>query len=423
MAWCSMFQKLVNHNDDLRRLVEKGYAVGFDSHCLIIRDVPYLDVEGNRKIGAIVTKMVDVDGTKVRQEDHQIFFAGGTPHGLDGQPIPNLGGGACGFPLSRAAADVIVERSFSNKPQKTGSFQDFFEKIESYVNIVSGPARIDKEPHPFTRRTVEDVHDDGIFKINDTMTSRAGLTDMTEEFRDEVIAIIGLGGTGAYILDKVVRTPVAEIRGFDDDFFHVHTAFRSPGAFAPSEFGHKKVDVYQARYENLRNGINLQAKYIDASCAKDLKGVTFAFVCVDSGFARKEIFDLLISLGIPFIDVGMGLTRRNDQLGGQIRTTLYGNGMAQEVRDQHLANEADAPDDVYKTNIQIGELNDLNACQAVIMYKQYRSFYRYDRPVYQTVFDIGGLKLFCMAGGENEGEDEQDASPQAANDDKGDTAA
>lgn len=414
MAWYSMFQKLVSHNDDLERLVEKGYAVGFDSNCLIVRDIPYLGADGSRKIGAIVTKLVDVDGNKIRQDDHQIFFAGGVPHGRDGKPIPNLGGGRCGHSLSKAAADVVVERSFSNKPRKDGAFKDFFEKIESYVAIISGPAIIDSEPHPLTFRTVETVHNDGIFKINDTMTSRAGLTDMVELFKNEVIAIIGLGGTGSFILDHIVRTPVKEVRGFDGDFKHVHNFFRSPGRFDPSEFDQKKATVYQARYENLRNGINLQAKYIDASCADDLEGVTFAFVCVDSGLARKEIFDLLISLNIPHIDVGMGLSRRDDQLGGMVRTTLFADGKAQDVRDQRLANEADSPDDVYKANIQIGELNALNACIAVIMYKQYRAFYREDHSIYHAVFEIGGLKLLCRAAGEDE--DEQDNTQQAAND-------
>ena len=48
-----MFQKLVNHNDDLRRLVEKGYAVAFDSNRLIVRDIPYLDNENQSHVGAI----------------------------------------------------------------------------------------------------------------------------------------------------------------------------------------------------------------------------------------------------------------------------------------------------------------------------------------------------------------------------------
>lgn len=406
-----MFRKLVSHNDDLKLLVEKGYAVGFDSNCLIIRDIPYLDADGIRKIGAIVAKLVDVDGKKVRQDDHQILFAGGIPHGLDGNPIPNLGGGPCKHTLSKAATDVVVERSFSNKPRSTGAYKDFFEKIERYVTIISGPAICDTEPHPLTFRTVEAVYDDGIFKINDTMTSRASLTDMSEMFKDEVIAIIGLGGTGSFVLDHLVKTPVKEIRGFDDDYMHVHNVFRSPGRFDPSEFDQKKASVYQSRYKNLRNGLNLQTKYIDATCAEDLEGVTFAFVCVDSGSARKEIFDLLIASNIAFIDVGMGLSRRDEQLGGLIRATLFADGEAQSVRNQRLTNETDAPNNEYNTNIQIGELNALNACIAVIMYKQHRCFYRKEHSIYHAVFEVAGLNLFFRAADDDEddGEDVQQA--------------
>ena len=46
-----MFLKLVNHNDDLRRLVEKGYAIAFDSNHLVVRDIPYLDSESRLQVG------------------------------------------------------------------------------------------------------------------------------------------------------------------------------------------------------------------------------------------------------------------------------------------------------------------------------------------------------------------------------------
>ena len=69
-----MFQSLVSHNDDIRRLVEKGYAVAFDSNYLIVRDIPYLDSDRRLQIGAIVTKLVSIDGDRVMQDDHQIFF-------------------------------------------------------------------------------------------------------------------------------------------------------------------------------------------------------------------------------------------------------------------------------------------------------------------------------------------------------------
>jgi hypothetical protein len=392
-----MFQKLVNRNDDIRRLVEKGYAVAFDSNYLIIRDIPYLDDQGRLQTGAIVSKIVFVDKEQITQDDHQIFFAGSFPHNIDGTPIRNLAGGETSLALSEAAKDVVVQRSFSNKPIVNGvlvGFDDFYEKIESYVGIISGPAiesHKDKA-NPYTFRAVEAVPD-SVFKFNDTLTSRAEITDLSAKFANDVVAVIGLGGTGAYVLDMLVKTPVREIRGFDRDVYHVHNAFRSPGRTEEQEFGKSKSEVYQQRYDNCRHGLSLIPKFVDESCAEDFKGVTFAFVCVDKGSSRAGIFNLLISMGIPFIDVGMGLNRKMEALNGMLRATHYSVENGQKVRDMKLAETADDPDDIYRTNIQIGELNALNACLAVIKFKQIRGFYFEETPSFHLVFGIGDCKI------------------------------
>ena len=388
-----MFQQLANHNNDMRRLVEKGYAVAFDSNYLVIRDIPYLDSECKLQIGAIVSKLVFVDEKQVIQDDHQIFFAGSVPYNLDGKPIPNLGGGPTQLALSDASKDIVVQRSFSNKPKDTGKFQDFFEKIESYVAIISGPAIELHNANPFTFRAVNEIVSDTVFKFHDTLTSRAEITDLSAKFKDDVIAVIGLGGTGAYVLDFLVKTPVREIRAFDLDPFYVHNAFRSPGRLEPTELGKPKADIYLARYEDFRTGLSVTRKFIDASCSDELNGVTFAFVCVDKGSSRASIFDLLISKGIPFIDVGMGLKRRENLLSGMLRTTYYSAEHGQKIRDMGLAELADAPNDLYKTNIQIGELNALNACLAVIRFKQLRGFYFEELPYYNLLFEIGDIKI------------------------------
>jgi hypothetical protein len=395
-----VFQRLVSHNNDIRRLVEKGYAVGFDSNCLIVRDIPYLDSKLERQVGAIVTKLVFTDQEHVVQDDHQIFFAGSHPHNIDGSPIANLGGGPTSLALSPAAADVVVQRQFSNKPvvngQKVG-FPDFFAKIESYVGIISGPAMELHGGDPYTFRVVQKVSEDSVFKIHDTLTSRAEIAELSAKFKDDVIAVIGLGGTGAYLLDFLVKTPVKEIRGFDLDAFHVHNAFRSPGKLDENEFGRKKVEVYQARYENFRYGLSLKAKFVDASCVADLEGVTFAFVCVDKGSSRAGIFDLLTAKKIPFIDVGMGLNRKNGPLNGMVRATLYSAEDAELVRSKGLSELSDRPDDLYRTNIQIGELNALNAALAIIRYKQLKGFYREMAPVFHLLFEVADLKIVTEA--------------------------
>lgn len=388
-----MFRKLVSRNEDLSRLVDKGFAVAFDSNCLIVRDIPYLDDKGELQWGAIVAKLVFVDRELVHQDDHQIYFAGSHPYGLDGAPIRNLGGGATTIQLTAAHADVVVQRSFSNKPLPSGKFNDFFEKIESYVSVISGPAMEKFNASPYTFRCNETVAPDAIFKFQDTLTSRAQIADLTAKFENEVVAVIGLGGTGAYVLDGVVKTPVREVRGFDADPLYVHNTFRSPGRLNEDELGQPKADVYQARYENYRNGLRIEAKFIDETSRAELEGVTFAFVCVDKGSSRAGIFELLISMGIPFIDVGMGLSRKHGPLSGLLRVTYYSVEDAREMRARNLAELSDAPENLYRANIQIGELNALNACLALLRYKQIRGFYYEETPYKHLLFGIGDLGI------------------------------
>jgi len=388
-----MLRELANHNDDIRRLLEEGYALAFDGNYLIVRDIPYLNERRELKIGSIVCKLNTPDNIHFEQDDHQVFFAGSAPCTLDGSPVPNFGGGPAQLALSEASKDVVVERSFSNKPKETGKFKDLFEKVESYAAQICGPAMQLYDTNPYTFRSIETEEPNPIFKVRDTLTSRAEITDLAVKFSRDDVAVIGLGGTGSYLLDFLVKTPVPRIRAFDSDVFCVHNSFRSPGGISYEDFGKPKADVYQARHDNFRNGLTISRKFIDESSTDDFAGVTFAFVCVDKGTSRKGIFDLLIAKAIPFIDVGMGLSRQSGPLTGLLRTTYYSKENGAKVREMKLADEADDPNDIYRTNIQIGELNALNACLAIIKYKQLRGFYHDADSPFHMLFDLSDLKI------------------------------
>lgn len=394
-----MFQRLVSHNDDLRRLVERGYAVAFDSGHLIVRDIPYLNGQGALQWGTFVATLKHVDKDHVEQTDHQVFFAGDVPFDCDGQPIKNLAGGPVQIHLSHACADVVVQRSFSNKPRKTGAFADFFQKVESYVAIVSGPAIEKYGVSPYTFRATPEIVSPSVFKFQDTLTSRAQIGDLSAKLAEDTVAIIGLGGTGAYVLDFLVKTPVKEIRAYDLDAFHVHNAYRSPGRLLDEgELGKTKAAVYQGRYDNFRSGFRTEQRFIDDTSDEELAGVTFAFVCVDKGTSRAKIFKLLMRMGIPFIDVGMGLKRtETGSLDGMLRTTYYSERDAQRVFDERHVPLSDNPDDIYKTNIQISELNALNACLAVVKFKQSRGFYSENERLYQLLLQIGDVTITGLA--------------------------
>lgn len=407
-----MFRKLVSRNPDLQRLVERGYAVAFDdANYLVVRDIPYLDDKGDAQSGAIVSKLVFIDDERVQQDDHQVFFAGGMPHELDGTPIRNLGGGPTSLAMSPASADIVVQRSFSNKPRETGCFADFEAKIESYVGIISGPAIAKFGVTPFTFAVRDEEAAPSVFKVRDSLTSRAEIVDLAKRFENEVVAMIGLGGTGSYLLDLLVRTPVREIRGYDGDDFLVHNAFRAPGRLSEGELGEPKALVHQGRYDNFREGVTLKHQYIDGDSALEFVGVTFVFVCIDKGSARAEIWDLLIGLKIPFIDVGMGLRRKPAGLSGMIRMTYVAPGDPCGLRHAQLAEMGDGGENLYRTGVQIGELNALNACLALAHYKQLLGFYvnAVDGP--HLLFDVTDLRTVVIEPTNDNTADNDDGGP------------
>ena len=183
-----------------------------------------------------------------------------------------------------------------------------------------------------------------------------------------------------------------EIRGFDMDSFHVHNVFRSPGKMDEEELGKRKAEVYQKRYENFRLGVKLTSKKILSDSMEELQDVTFAFICVDKGSSRSEIIDVLIRMQIPFIDVGMGLDRKDGAISGMLRTVYFSKGNAQRILEKNIVPMTDPADEIYRNNIQISELNALNACLAVIKYKQLQGFYCDNNSFYHTLFNLESLK-------------------------------
>jgi hypothetical protein len=89
----------------------------------------------------------------------------------------------------------------------------------------------------------------------------------------------------------------------------------------------------------------------------------------------------------------MGLDRARGSISGTLRTTNYSNELAKETIAKRWAPMQDNDDDIYKTNIQIAELNSLNACLAVIRYKQIRGFYLDDNGFENMLLSISDFHL------------------------------
>ena len=175
----------------------------------------------------------------------------------------------------------------------------------------------------------------------------------------------------------MAKTPVPEIRLFDDDDFLNHNAFRAPGAPTIQELREapKKVDYFKVLYSRMHRGIKPHPVKLGAHNVDLLDGVTFAFIAMDDGPDKLAVIEKLEAIGASFIDVGMGLTLEDLSLGGILRATLS----TPERRDVVRNRVSFAPKEaggVYETNIQVADLNSLNADLAVIRWKRLRGYYR-----------------------------------------------
>jgi hypothetical protein len=326
------------------------------------------------------------------------MFAGEVPCDQHGTPLTKK-------IVNEAAHKVLAEGleidfSFSSKPPE--GYPDFFVKMTAYIEILEGPAQA-IDPTATATTFPVDVEDqvDSPFRYRDSATSRVGIGEAAAKLRGWRIGIVGLGGTGGYVLDPVTKTPVAEIHLFDGDQMHQHSAFRAPGAVPIEKMNMLKVDYFADIYEQMHKGIVLHPVFIDETNVTELDGLDFVFVCVDDAEARRIIVEHLEKTGSSFIDVGMGIEVRDGSLSGILRTTLSTPENRETARKGMPLVNADVNND-YVHNIQVADLNMLNAALAVARWKRFLGFYADFEGGHDSSYTIDGNRLM------NEGGDHDD---------------
>ena len=365
--------ELISHSPDLEALRRDGYEVGIVDNHVVLRNVPYVNAQRVVLRGTLMTPLTLAGDRTDTPGTHVVYFAGEYPCQRDGTPIEALRHSS---ERTALGPNLIADHSFSNKP--SAGFPDYETLLRSYATILEGPAAaLDPNATARTGRVVELSEDESVFRYPDTSTSRAGIGKAVESLALADVAIVGLGGTGSYILDLVAKTPVKRIHLFDDDDFLTHNAFRSPGAATLDELRTRprKVAYLAERYAPMRRGIHPHPIRIDASNVGQLAKMSVVFISVDDGPTRRLIVDALIEAGVSFVDVGMGVLQVDDRLLATVRVSA---STPQQPNDFDVRREmhfAPAMKDDYDTNIQIADLNALNAVLAVIRWKKAAGFY------------------------------------------------
>lgn len=384
-----MLSALINRSPDLARLRNEGYELDVIGAYLVVRHVPYVTPARAVELGDLACELTLAGDRTTSPSNHVMFFTGQPPCNKDGSVIRGIQHGEAAQQLGPG---LTVQRSFSNKPPE--GYPDYYQKVSRYVEILSAPAAaIDPMATARTFRPISAEADVSPFVYLDTNSARGQFQGITAKLEGHKIGIVGVGGTGSYVLDLVAKTPVAEIRLFDADLFLQHNAFRAPGA-APLEKLEKmpsKVDYLAEIYSAMHRGVRPIRERLNGSNLSHLADLNFVFLCMDSGPAKKHVIEELIAKGISFIDAGIGIQRVDQRLLGVVRVTT-----GTPAKHDHLKQRisfAEAADDGYSTNIQIAELNMLSATLAVIKWKKLLGFYVDFEHEHHTTFSIDGGML------------------------------
>jgi hypothetical protein len=384
-----MSDVLFNLNDDLKRLRDAGYFVQVIGGFLVMREVPYVNAQKEVKLGVLISTLCLSGDLTQKPEPHTVQFTGDFPCQADGTPLHAIGAGSGPWDMG---SGLIAQHMFSSKPDQQG-YHNYYDKMTTYANIIAGPAAVLASGVSAMVFREPEEEEASVFNYVETASGRVGIGALTARLESERIAIVGVGGTGSYILDQVAKMPVAEIRLIDNDEFLQHNAFRAPGAPSLASLRQvwKKVDYFKDIYSRMHRHIVPHAIHLDATNAHLLDGTTFAFLCMDAGEPKRAAIERLEALGVSFIDVGMGLELVGNSLGGIMRVSTSTPKARDHLRQRVSFEGGD--DDVYRSNIQVADLNMLNAALAVIKWKKLCGFYRDLEGEHHCSYTIDGNML------------------------------
>ena len=378
-----MLTSLINRSNDLSALVERGYHVRIRGGYLLVEGIPYIREDGTIGKADIVTGLDIADDRTCPPSDHTVWWTGAMPYTADGHSMEDhlvCSRWDQGYDLGEG---TLAYMQWSRKPKKKGSrrgYKDYREKMETYVDEVAGQADTKRPGVLNAARSGADpeVASKTRFKYLNTGMYRSGTRGIEKRIEDEVVAVVGVGGSGSYLVDVLMKTDIKELHMYDDDMLEQHNAFRIAGAARIEELrgNTPKVQWHQERYAPVREeGVHAHSRAIDEEAGEELEKFTTVFIAVDKLDRRRVIQRMCEAAGVLHVAVGIGVDiegENSDQLGGMVKVeTQFHMG----ERD----GEKEEPEDGVYGNIQTAELNMLSAALAIVEWKAKRKMYRSDR--------------------------------------------
>ena len=343
---------------------------------------PATEKPDNRIGGDVHAVQIAIDG----EYDGRVYHA-------DGTPIGNLVGGD-----GKTWSNISIKRGAPGRPEPDETAHDLLHR---YAKHIVGAVSAAGYSEPAALAIPDPFH------IPNTFEARAAIAPVQDRIRSQRIAIIGLGGTGAYLLDLIAKTPVSEIHLLDSDCVDWHTLKRAPGAPTAEDIelvragSLLKVDYYHSKYAAFRDGIHPHSVRVDSSSmfAEFLSDhpIDYVFVCIDQladgDSARQDaVYRVVSEAGVPFIDSGVSITLEDCAVRGAVTTSAYDAGSdAWQDAIPNARLDGGAPG--YR-NVQLPEVNAAAATFAVMEWRRRTGQYVSESPSFFQKFRLEKARIY-----------------------------
>lgn len=312
----------------------------------------------NRLGGDVHAVLVTIDA----DTDGRVYHA-------DGSPVGNYVGGD-----GKTWSNISIKRGTRGRPEPDETAHDLLHRyVKHVVGAVASAGHSEVVslvlPNPF--------------HIPNTFETRAGIASVQDHIRGDRIAIIGMGGTGAFLLDLMAKTPVSDIHLLDSDYVDWHTLMRAPGVPTAEELEQVrsgsllKVEYYRSKYPAFREGIHAHPVKVETpeTFAEFVAEhpIDFAFICIDQltegDSARQDVVYRAVSAaGVPFIDSGVSITIEDCAVRGAVTTTAFEAGA--DTWEDAIPNARLHGDALGYRNVQLPEVNAAAALFAVMEWRR-----------------------------------------------------
>ena len=380
---------------------QAGFVVEVESDALRAVRVPCLFVGGVPGTCTIETSCDPSTGrpdNRIGGDVHAVRITTDEEHDgrvyqADGTAIGNYVGGD-----GKTWSNISIKKGWQRSPEVDATASDL---IHRYAKHIVGAVAAAGYSEP-AALTIPDP-----FHIPNTFEARAAIASVQDRIRGQRIAIIGLGGTGAYLLDLIAKTPVSKIHLLDSDCVDWHTLKRAPGAPTAEEIelvrsgSLLKVNYYHSKYAPFRDGIYPHPVRVDSPSmfAEFLSDhpVDYAFVCIDQladgDSARQDaVYSAVTQAGVPFIDSGVSITLEDCAVTGAVTTSAYDAGSdAWKDVIPNARLEGGAPG--YR-NVQLPEVNVAAAMFAVMEWRRRTGQYASQSPSFYQKFRFEKGRMF-----------------------------